>query len=430
MKWVRIKAFIVAYIKALFRDKASVFWIIVWPLLILLMTAYIFIPPSFGNPVTLNLGVVNNDVESMSPFNGTSFVVMLKEFEYNGTKLFEVKLYGNESMLINELRRGKLDAGIVIPEGFGEEVILGQAYLKVYISGESVYDFQVNKAMLGEFMRQLSVHIALEKLRMTMKYVMKWVPENVTIRTSHGVMSLRELIWRYMLGMVLPINASVKEVAPKAVVDRPYLLGWFSLGAIGMMLLYSGFSIGATTIVEEKEEGRLYRILSTPVTEIEMLIGKTIGGLVVLAISSLIIVVAAIMLLHAKVEWNPLRLVDWLVPLHLLLISIMTISIGLMISLVAKTTKGASNLATVLGLVLAFITGIWFPREWMPKSLRILADIFPITWSVDVMRDIMVKRAMLHEVMIPTVKCVFITIGIFTIGIMLYRKMIRKYVEM
>ena len=429
MKWVRIKAFAISYVKAFFRDKASAFWTVAWPLLILILTAYVFIPPSFGKPTTLKVGVVNKDIDNVAPFNGTSFIEMLRALEYNGTKLFNVVVYDNETSLMNDLNKGKLDVGMVIPKGFGLNLTYGQALLKVYVSGESTYDLQVNRVIISEFIHGFSREVAVRKLEMMKKYILERISKNVTINTPHGIITLREMAWNFILSIVVPINASIHNVAPKAVMDRPYLLGWYALGAIGMLLLYSGFNIGATTVVEEKEKGRLYRILSTPATEVDMLIGKTIGGLIVLSLSSLIIIVAAVTIVHARISWDPFRLVDWLVPLHFLLISLMCIGIGFILSLVAKTVSGASSISTILGLMLAFITGVWFPKSWLPKGLKVLADISPITWSLDVIRDIMIRRATLTEVALPTLKCIIITLMIFLLGVIAYRKAIRKYIE-
>ncbi len=429
MNWIRIKAFAISYIRALFREKASVFWIIAWPLLMLILTAYVFIPPGFGKPTTLSIGIVNRDVNSIAPFNGTSFVELLKVVEYNGTKLFTVVIYDNETTLMEDLRKGRLDIGMVIPENFGLNLTYGRAALKIYVSGESVYELQINRAIISEFIHRFSTEVAIRKLEMMKEYILGEIPENVTVSMPYGDVPLREVVWNFMRGMATPINASINEVAPKETMDRPYILGWYALGAIGMMLLYSGFTIGATTVVEEKEKGRLYRILSTPATEVDMLIGKTIGGLIVLSLSSLIIIIATVTIIHARISWSPMRLVDWLVPLHFLLISLMCIGIGFMLSLTARTVSGASSISTILGLMLAFITGVWFPKDWLPRSLRVLADVSPITWSLDVIREIMIRRATLSDVALPTLKCFIVTLMIFLLGVIAYRKTISKYVE-
>ena len=92
MMWSAIKAFIIKELKLTFRSKASIFWIIAWPAIWLLMTAYVFVPPATGQPMTLKVGVVNYDVGSTSPFNGTTLIQILNESEYRGAKLFQVKV--------------------------------------------------------------------------------------------------------------------------------------------------------------------------------------------------------------------------------------------------------------------------------------------------------------------------------------------------
>ncbi len=434
MKWCRIKAFIVSGIKTTFREKSSIFWVFVWPIILTFMVAYVFIPPSVGQPVTLDLGVVNLD-HSESPFNGTAFIDVLKDIEYNGTKLFNVKLYDNETKLVDDLRKGRLGAGIVIPDGFGENITFAQAKLVVYVSGGDIYSIQVNRAVLSEFLHAFSVNVGLKKIEMTMKYMnmsytnMSYVPANMTAQVPWSNKSLIEFLEDYFKGLVLPVNSTIIEETPEALSDRPSIVGWFVLGALGMMMLYSGFLVGAVAVVEEKERGSLERILSTPATETDMLIGKTISGLIVLTLSSIAIIITGVFVAGAKITWNPLEITDWLVPLNLLLIGLMTIGIGLVLSLLSKTSSGASSMATILGLFFAFTAGIWFPREWMPGPMRILADIFPVTWALDTIRDIVIYNIEFNEAMVNTIRSIIVTIIIFAAGIMAYKKAVRKYIE-
>ncbi len=429
MKWCRIKAFIVSGIKTTFREKSAVFWIFIWPIILTLMVAYVFIPPSAGQPVTLDLGVVNLD-HSESPFNGTTFIDVLKEIEYNGTKLFNVEIYDNETKLVDDLRKGRLDAGIVIPDGFGENITYAQARLVVYVSGNSIYSIQINRAIMSEFLHSFSINVGLKKIEMTMKYMnMSYVPANMTTQTPWGNKSLIEFLEEYFKGLVLPVNSTIIEETPEALSNRPSIVGWYVLGALGMMMLYSGFLVGAAAVVEEKERGSLERILSTPASEIDMLIGKTVSGLVVLTLSSIAIIVTGVFAAGARITWNPFEITDWLVPLNLILIGLMTIGMGFILSLLSKTSSGATSMATILGLFFAFTAGIWFPREWMPGPMRLLADIFPVTWSLDTIRNIVIYNIGFSEAVASTLRNIIVTIIIFAAGIIAYKKVVRKYIE-
>ncbi len=425
MRRGRIKAFLVVSIKSFFKDKGNVFWVIAWPIILVLMSAYIFIPPSAGSPMTMKLGVVNHDTSS-APFNGSSLIEVLSSVEYNGTRLFKVKVYKAEEDMLGDLDKGRLDAGIIIPRGFGDNLTLGTAQLKVYVSGSSIYSIQVNRGVLESFLCSFSREIGLRKASIALSYINEsfsnW-PQATSLNTS-----FKEFIYRFMVGLAEPINTTLVEKAPKAYTERPRILGWYVLGAVGMMMLYSGFSLGATAIVEEKEKGRLERILSTPSTPSDLLAGKMLSGLLLLLLSSIVIMFSGLAV-GAEIRWNPLRPADLLVLLHFLMLGVMTISMGFLLSLVSKTTRGAGNLAVGLGLLLSFTAGIWFPKEWMPGALRMLADAFPPTWSLDAVRDIVVYRAELGDVLLPTLESLAATLLLFLLGIEAYRRIIRRYVE-
>jgi len=154
MKWRAIKAFIVKELKLTLRSKENIFWIIIWPLIWLLFSAYVFIPPGVNKPMTLDVGVVNYDVNPTYPINGTLFVTVLREIEYKGSKLFNIKEYSNETIMIEDIRSGKLDGCFVIPENFGRNLILGQAKITVYVGARDIQSSQINEAILRDFIER------------------------------------------------------------------------------------------------------------------------------------------------------------------------------------------------------------------------------------------------------------------------------------
>lgn len=429
MKWSHVKAFLIAGLKSFWHDKANVFWVIVWPIILVLMSAYVFIPPSAGQPVTLNLGVINYD-RSITPFNGSKLIEILNQTEFNNVKMFNVIEYGNESLILNDLGKGKLDIGIVIPNRFGENITIDTSNLKVYIGGKNLYSMQVNRGFIQGFLYELSKKISFKKISITLQYVSSYEKSiaNQTISIPGYNMSYSEFLKKYLIGVAMPINVTMLEKPPKIFSERPLILGWYVLGAVGMSLLYTGFITGATAIVAEKERSRLDRILSTPTSETELLLGKLLLGLTILLITAVIVIFSGLVV-GAKFIWNPLNPVYWLVILNFLLIGIMTISIGFLLSLVTKTSKSAENLGVMLGLLLAFTAGIWFPREWMPKAIRVLADIFPVTWSLDTIRSIMLYNISMEEAITSTIKVAASAMIIFALGIVAYRKTLRRYAE-
>ena len=104
----------------------------------------------------------------------------------------------------------------------------------------------------------------------------------------------------WMLGLASPINASFISVKPEALVTRASILGWYTFGALGMSILYSGLLMGALMAVEEKEKGTLRRILASPSTPTDMLVGKTLAGLIILGVMSAFMIVLGVYPCGAK----------------------------------------------------------------------------------------------------------------------------------
>ncbi len=64
----------------------------------------------------------------------------------------------------------------------------------------------------------------------------------------------------------------------------------------------------------------------------------------------------------------------WLVIVLFINADVMSLGFGAILAPIVKTNRGASSLGTSLGLLLAFTTGIWFPKETLPSRMKIVAD--------------------------------------------------------
>ncbi|MBO3800399.1 MAG: ABC transporter permease [Candidatus Brockarchaeota archaeon] len=422
MRLRAIASFVIRDLKLIVRDKSLVFWLIAWPLIWIFMTAYVFVPPAAGEgTVAIKLGVVNLD-DSQVPFNGSLIVTIMERVKYNGSNLFNIKPYYSEEEALQALRKGELDAVIVVPDGFGYNVsnIMRETRLKAYIGSRTPQSAQTTSSIITNFFNSFSKELSLKRMESILTIMEQLpIPEegkqwfNISIR-----------------GIMQPLNVTFEKVYPEAFQNRARILGWYTIGAIGMMFLYSGFSSGATLIVSEKERGTLKKLFSTPLTEGEFLIGGFLSQLMMLLISALILMlVGASPVVGACIAFNPFNLTHILALIFIICGALMSMSIGSLISLISKTWSSASNLATVLGILLSFTTGVWFPIEWMPQPVRFLAIIFPPAWSIEASRRILVFETIAETLVLDTTKIFFSTALLLALALLSYRTRIRKYSE-
>lgn len=429
----QIYAFIIRDLKIIASDKIALFWLIAWPVFWIMLVAYVFAPPGTVSPVKLTVGVVNYDtnVEGLG-FTSTHFVEILSNVTYEGSRIFEVKMYNNEAQLISDLKNGKLDAGIVIPANFSLNLTISTAKVKVFVGARDAYSASISYSVVSNFLNEFSRRVGLIKANVTLLYfeeALKYINQSSIlpgITPSEFMEAVKEYVYAYIYGIATPLNITYEEVKPEALATRANVIGWYTIGAIGMTFLYTGFSRGATIIYKERAYGTLRRILASPITPSVLIMALMLSSIVILLASALIILLVGIYVVGANIVFNPINPVHWLIPLLLIVAAYMSTGIGFILSLFTKTPESAGSLGTALGLALSFTAGIWFPKTWMPSWLRVIADYFPPTWVIDTIRNIAVYGAGLDGIWVDLIKIVLASITIINIDIAVYRARIRK----
>jgi ABC-2 type transport system permease protein len=422
MKGKQILAFIIRDLKIVFRDKVAVFWLIAWPLIWIYLVAFVFVPPGAGSPIQLDVGIVNKDAPPPGlNFTSEDFVKIMSNVTYKGKRMFNVRLYENETALLDDLKHGRIDAGIIIPSGFSLNLTTGTARIRVLIGAKDLYSASISYGVVSGFLNEFSRRIGLVKARISITYIEQYMG---SLGANKSVI---EMAKRFIYGIAVPINASYEEVKPETLASRENILGWYTIGGIGMMFLYTGFSAGAAAIYREKSNGTLRRILASPITPGTLIAGLMLSSIVVMLISATILLMAGVYGTGAHIVFDPVNPVHWLVPLLLFIAAYMSVGIGLLLSVFAKTEHSASSLGIALGLLLAFTAGIWFPKSWMPRWAQLLADYSPVTWVMDALRNIMVYNMGFNEIVGALVKIAIASLVILLLDIAVYRARLRKY---
>lgn len=163
-------------------------------------------------------------------------------------------------------------------------------------------------------------------------------------------------------------------------------------GLIGVILTMTMVVFTAMAIVRERERGNMEMLIATPLSPLELTIGKVIPYVAIGLIQ-----VSLILLLGTLVFQVPLRgsLVD--VYLAALVFIGATLSLGVFISTLAGTQFQAMQMAFFLFLPQILLSGFMFPFDGMPKPAQWLAEIFPLTHFLRLIRGIVLRGATIGE---------------------------------
>ena len=185
--------------------------------------------------------------------------------------------------------------------------------------------------------------------------------------------------------------------------------------APGMMVMFSMFFMlgGAASIVEERGQGTLRRLLVMPIRKAAVLFGKFEGiylsGLVQIGI---IIVVSGLLM---GVGWGQ-------APLALLMMvfsyAFSIAGLGIMMAALARTQDQVNSITTVLVLVMAPLGGAWWPLEIVPEWMQKFGHLFPTAWAMDGFSDIVTRGLGVGDVLLETAVLfgfgmLFLSIGVW-----------------
>lgn len=175
-------------------------------------------------------------------------------------------------------------------------------------------------------------------------------------------------------------------------------------------------------IVKEKSQGTFVRLLTNPVSNLIVIIGKTITYSIICMIQFYMMVAVAIFL-FPHIGLPPLNIEG-----HLFLMSIVAlfsgfaaIGFGILLGTVATTQEQSAPFGATSVLILAAVGGVWVPVFAMPKIMQYIAKSSPMNWGLEAFYDVLLRNVSFLEI-IPKISLLFLFFIITTSIALFYDK--------
>ncbi len=174
---------------------------------------------------------------------------------------------------------------------------------------------------------------------------------------------------------------------------------FFVPGLMAVILLMISALLTSVAIAREKELGTMGQLLVSPLGPLEIIVGKLLPYIFLAAFDGFLIMLVGRLVFGVSVAGS-----SWLLALCSLVYVFTALSIGLLISTIAKRQQHAMFMAvgaTMMPTVL--LSGFIFPVASMPKPLQIISSIIPATYFLEIVRGIILKGVGLRELWHPLV---------------------------
>ncbi|WP_299266520.1 ABC transporter permease [uncultured Psychrosphaera sp.] len=157
-------------------------------------------------------------------------------------------------------------------------------------------------------------------------------------------------------------------------------------GLIGIILTMTMIMFTSAAIVREREQGNMEMLITTPIRSIEIMLGKIIPYIFIGVVQVVIILGLGYLLFDVPVNGSLLSLLA----ITLLFIAA-SLTLGLVISTIAKNQLQSTQMTIFVLLPSILLSGFMFPYEGMPLAAQYIAEAFPATHFMRLIRGVVLK---------------------------------------
>lgn len=192
----------------------------------------------------------------------------------------------------------------------------------------------------------------------------------------------------------------------------------FVPGIMGILLMLICAMMTSISIVREKERGTMEVLLVSPVRPFLIILAKAVPYLVLA-----FVVLLAILLMSRYVLFVPIAGSLWLILLVSTIYIFMALSLGLLISTIAKTQMAALLMSAVMLLMpCTMLSGMMFPIESMPHVLQWVAALIPPRYYISAMRKLLIMGVSFRYVLPEVITLLGMTTLFLTVALLKFNK--------
>ena len=158
-------------------------------------------------------------------------------------------------------------------------------------------------------------------------------------------------------------------------------------GLMGMILIITAVISVSLSIVREKERGTIEQINVSPLSSLELIIGKTAPYIIISLINAAIVLFAGYLLFGIVIKGD-----IFLLLFSTLIFLFAALGLGIFISSIADSQQVAFQAANVTSLLPSLIlSGFIFPIESMPAVIQWVTNITPAKFYIVSLRAILLR---------------------------------------
>lgn len=173
------------------------------------------------------------------------------------------------------------------------------------------------------------------------------------------------------------------------------VLDYAAPALLATLALFFSFLLTGISFLRERSQGTMERLMASPVSRLDIVVGYLLGFFVFALTQTLIIILFTIYLLDVHYAGDL-----WQIFVFQVVIIAGAVNLGIFISAFARNEFQMVQFIPLIITPQVFLAGLLWPVEQMPNYLQWLSRFLPLTYAVQGMRDIMLGGKSLLDVLL------------------------------
>jgi ABC-2 type transport system permease protein len=171
------------------------------------------------------------------------------------------------------------------------------------------------------------------------------------------------------------------------------VLSYTAPALLAVLAVFFGFILTGVSFLRERSQGTLERLMASPVSRGELVLGYLFGFLIFAIVQSIIILLFTIYALHVHYRGDL-----WQIFVMQIISTIGAVNLGILISTYARNEFQVVQFIPLFILPQVFLSGVLWPVEQMPDYLQWVSRFLPLTYAIRGLRDIMLQGSSLFDI--------------------------------
>jgi len=351
--------------KSFMRSKGTLFWTLAFPIMLILIFGAIF---SGAGEVEYELTIVDYDQTEMSE----NFITILNETPIINTTVKNIQ----KNEILSYIKDNDVKRLITIPEGFQKAIV--DVQMNIDKNAETVITFYFDQS------EQQSNSI----IRSVVSSVITQL--NMNLSGGRNIIQMEDI---------------------ETISGEFGFIDFFLPGMIGFTIMQTCIYGSLERNTKFRKDGILRKLLTTPITRSEWIFSKMLFQLFLSFVSAVLIIIVGILVYGMNININLLMIII------IVANSFLFTGMGMVIGRFVRDEESAGMAGGAVTFPMMFLAGTFFPLEQMPDFLKTVAQVLPLYYVNEGLRNAMIymktDAAIFHTSIVIIFATIFFLAGLF-----------------